>query len=175
MSNYGVCVDIQKKESLWDIAAQYFQSLEDSGGELTFDVEALEVTLSQKVDACRFVAEMLEDQEKRWAEKKAYAASKEKALAASRKRLESNLMAIIMSAEKSELQGQETVAKLVKNPKRLVLDEAALHPMMMMQVSTTVPDKERIRALLDIGTVIGGAKYEHGYRISWKDRVKEIK
>lgn len=170
-------MDIQKKESLWELAAQYFQALDESGGEMTPETEQLELAVSQKVDACRFVAEMLEDQEERWAEKKAYAASKEKALAASRKRLESNLMAIIMSAEKVELTGNESVAKLVRNPKRLTLNESELHPMMMMQVTETVPDKERIRHLLDTGHEVGGAKYEHGYRIAWKDlpgKTKEI-
>ena len=116
-------MELQKKESLWELASKYFQSIDESGGEITPEVEALEIAIMQKVDACRFVSEMLEDQAKRWKEKADYAKSQQKSLESSLERLERNLMHIIMRSEKTELAGQDSVAKLIKNPKSLKLNE----------------------------------------------------
>jgi hypothetical protein len=171
-------MELQKKESMWEIAARYFEAIEESQGEITPAVEAAEMEIMQKVDACRFVSEMLEDQSTRWNERVAYAKAKQKALDSSLERMNKNLMGIIMRAEKTELSGNESVAKLVRNPKSLKLDEKELHPMMLMQVTETVPDKKRIRELLDSGHEISGAKYEHSFRIKWVDvagKQKEIK
>lgn len=141
----------------------------ETGGELTPDLEqALELSerdLAEKVDACAVVLERLDHEAAYWKDKAASYAKIGKACEAARERLRERIKGSLIMLGQQELVGQDVRFRLSPAKARLLIDETNLSSEWKIQVTTTEPDKERIRAMLDDGLEIPGARLEPGWSL----------
>lgn len=143
--------------------------LEESGGELTAEIEAelaaLELQTAGKIDGyyafmerCKSVGELMETR-----------AAEIQKIAKGHFNLAESLKSRIMYAMSTmgvqEIVGNFKRAKLSPTKGRLIIDEKLLPEEFKMQVVTMVADKERIREKLEMFEEIPGAKIEGGQSV----------
>lgn len=143
--------------------------LEESGGELTPEIEAelqsLELQTAGKIDGyyafmerCKSVGELMELR----AQALQNIANGHFSLAES---LKKRIMFAMSSMGVQEIVGNMKRAKLSPTKGRLVIDEKLLPAEFMLQVTTMVPDKEKIREKLELFEEVPGAKIEGGQSV----------
>lgn len=118
--------------------------------------------LATKVDSYGYILDRLDstsDELKRQAKRFSDAA---KQVENARDRLKETVKTTLQVLEKNEIKGESFTFKLSNTAQRLVLDETALPENYKMQVTTIVPDKERIKSDLKEGKEIQGARLEGG-------------
>jgi hypothetical protein len=139
----------------------------DAGGEITPELESrLNFNLQQlqqKVDSYVHVEEHFDAMEAIWKRKADACAAIAKRFARTRDQLRDRVKFVMGEMQTNEIRGKLYRYKLSSSPGRLVIDsEAALPDSFKMIVTTTVPDKERIKEALKAGFEIPGAHFEGG-------------
>ncbi len=142
-----------------------WQLIEESGGELTPTVEAwlkeIETGLATKVDSYRNFIEDLQDEGaklRRRAQELAGAAQSLERLADS---MRDRIKFVMQQLGTDEVKGEFYRFKLSELKPKMVIDDLAKIPLdLLMTVTETVVDKERIRGLLDAGVAVPGARLE---------------
>ncbi len=142
------------------------QALVEAGGELTPELEArLEVnqtSLVAKVDGYAFIESRLEAEAEFWKRRAEVNARIAKTLTNMQKNLLERIKWGIQEMGKTEVCGVDSRFFLVKCAQKLVINPDVLPPEWTMQVTETVPDKERIKAALTDGFEVPGASLEGG-------------
>lgn len=122
----------------------------------TFDLSIGD--LKQKTDTYGFAIERLESLQAFWKERADANARVAKACTATIDRLKENVRFAMGALAVQEISGNETRFKLTSTGRpKLELDTSKLHENYMMQITETVPDRERIKQDLELGETIPGA------------------
>lgn len=162
----------EKKKSLALLAEEKSnieRILEESGGELTPEIEEqlneLDLQTAHKLDGyyafmerCKSVGELMEAR----AVELQKIANGHFNLA---ERLKKGIMFAMSTMGVQEIVGNMKRAKLSPTKGRLVIDEKLLPEEFKIQVTTMVPDKERIREKLELFEEVPGAKIEGGQSV----------
>jgi len=143
--------------------------LEESQGEITPEIEALmnitSAELVAKLDSYQFILERL-DLEQQFAKDKAAQWSKvAKTFDSAKSRLKENIKEAMKQMQTTELVGEESRFVLTPVKPALNITEEDLTDSYKMIVQTTVPDKEKIRADLEMGVAVPGARLEQGFAL----------
>lgn len=157
-------------------AAQRLLSLvEDSGGELTPEIEAaLNLNahdLAIKVDGYGYLLDRIPAVAQYWKDQSDQAARVAKGLEALEARIKSHLKAGMIMGNITVLQG-ETVKFSISDSKPALIIDTPPPPEYMMTVTKLVPDNERIRADLGVGVEINGASLRRGVTLRQTKRRK---
>lgn len=146
--------------------------IEETGGELDGMLEVwlaeTENNLAEKVDSYRVIIEDLTTEadrlRSRSQEFREAAVQVENVL----QRLKDRIKIAMQKLDTDELAGRDYRFKMSRVNAKLVIDEGNVPPYMMIANTVLVPDKERIRKLLDNGETLEYARLEpvHQLRIS---------
>jgi hypothetical protein len=140
------------------------REIAENGGELTPSLEealnTVDIAVAGKVDGYDFIinrglsaAEYYQSQ----ADTYARLAKAQKSFC---DRLKEKLKTTMIETKTGEIKGNRVRYKLVKRAPKLVFDSTALPEAYMTQVTTVVPNKELITALLKDGMTVPGAHLE---------------
>lgn len=147
-------------------------SLLDSGGELTPELEQLlEVhtkELANKVDMLAFVLDRLERDAQLWKDRKQEADKLKSAYEKAHKRLKDLIKSAMVLMDKEKVHGSRYRMTCYSMKDTLVVEAEHLDPSYLMAKTVYEPDKDRIRADLEAGKEVRGARLEpcKGLRIS---------
>lgn len=140
--------------------------LVESGGELTPEIDAkLQInqeTLALKIDKYAFVDESLEAKADYWKRKEQHIAKIRKSVEAAQQSLRERVKQAMLDMGKTEVKGIDARFVLSKCAPRLVIDSEKVPDALKIVVTTTAPDKERIKAALADGLEVPGASLEGG-------------
>jgi hypothetical protein len=157
----------QEKQTLFSLVAQtnaITQKIIEAGGELTPELEqaltSVDLAVSEKVDGYSFVMERMESDAAFFKAKAAFYSKIAKSAETVQERLKSSIKQAIQDLGSKEVVGNNIRFVLSAVKPKMIIDEMKLSPDMKMQVTTTVPDKERIREALEGGIPIEGAHLE---------------
>jgi hypothetical protein len=150
--------------SLSVLSSEIHNALISSGGEMTPELEQMlsitEATLPMKIDGYAFALDRLKMESAWCAEKVAQWSKLKHSLDACADRLKDGLKFAMKTMETTELVGNESRFVLSATKPRLVIDEAMISELYKVQVVSTVIEKDKIRADLDMGLTVPGATYE---------------
>jgi hypothetical protein len=156
--------------SLAQEAMQLSQAILEAGGELTPEVEAALTANTQalvtKLDGYVYIQDRLEMEAAHWKTRAEQCMSVSRTYSSARERLRESVKRVMIEMDQTDLRGSEHRFKLVKSKPRLVINEAEIPAEYQMQVTTMVPDKERIREDLEMGATIPGARFEESFRLT---------
>jgi len=143
--------------------------LEETQGEITPEIEQL-MTISSselvaKIDSYQYVLERLELEQQFAKEKAAKWAKVAKTFENTKQRIKENIKDAMKQMQTTELVGEESRFVLTKVKPSLNLFEEDLTDSYKMIVQTVVPDKEKIRADLELGVPVPGATLEQGFAL----------
>ena len=146
-------------------------------GELTPEMEEslkiTDVALRAKADAYHYVDESLEADAAFFKRKAAAFADLAKRFSKAQDKLRENIKAAMTAMECAEIKGNDYRWCLERGAPKLVIDEAKLPAELQIVVTTTVPDKDRIKELLKGGFEVPGASLEEVARLVPRETVKE--
>lgn len=142
----------------------------DAGGELSPEVEARlnfnSLQLQQKIDSYVYVEEHFDAMEALWKRRAESCAAIAKRFARTREQLRDRVKFVMNEMQANEIAGKFYRYKLSATSGRLVIDsEAAIPTDFKMVVTTTVPDKDRIKDALKAGFQVPGAHLEGGVQL----------
>lgn len=144
--------------------SEIIAQLTENGGELSevleqaFDCTGQELQL--KADRYAFFMERLDAEADFWKAKADAYSKVAKSCKTLKERLKENIKGAMHMLGTDEIEGGEYRFKLSRLAPKLVIQEELLPDNFKMVVTETVPDKEKIKAELEIGTEIPGAKHE---------------
>ena len=160
-------------------AAQLQAELEDVGGELSPEMEKLineiELRSAEKIDGYSFVIDKIKHQMEFWEEQATYAEDVYKSFERVQKRIKDNLQFALTSNSMEEARGNLRRVKLTKSGGRLVIDPRLVPKEFCDEVTSFIPNKEKIRAALERFEDVPGAKIEGGLSIRFYNIKPEIK
>lgn len=143
--------------------------LEESGGELTPEIEAelsqLDLQTAAKLDGYYAFMERCKTIGGLWESRAQEMQKIAKAHYTVAERLKDGIQYAMSTMGVQEIVGNFKRAKLQPTKGRLVIDEKLLPEEYKLQVIATVPDKERIREKLEMFEEIPGAKIEGGQSV----------
>lgn len=141
----------------------------EAGGELSPELETalinIDLAMAEKVDGYDHVMERLEHEAEYWKAKADAYAKIAKAHANAKERMKNAIKSAMQAMEKTEVKGVDVRFKMTPVKPKLVIDQATLDPSYLMQVTTSVPDKERIEMALRLGDEVMGAKLEQSFAL----------
>lgn len=136
----------------------------EAGGELSPKLEAMldEIgkDLARKTDSYVMVLDKLEAEEEFWKAKADAFSRVAKGCAAIREKMRDRIRTAIELTGEAEVRGDDFRFKLTDSKPRLVIEEPYLPEQWWMVVTEEHPDKDRIRAELEAGGTIPGARLE---------------
>lgn len=154
-------------ESLPAIVSQMSEIMNqiiENGGELSPVLEQafddVGSQLQTKADSYAFFMERLDTEADFWKQKAESYLKVSRSCAALKARLNENIKFAMRTLNTDEVKGGDVRFKLSKLAPKLVMDEARLPSEYKMIVTTTVPDKERIKHDIGVGIKIEGAALE---------------
>lgn len=145
------------------------QSLIESGGELTPDIESSLTeniaALPSKVDGCQAVLDRLENESDYWKAKadEFYAVSK--TISNARERLKDYIKQTMLNNGVKELSGHDIRICLQNSKAKLILDESKVPEIYKRQIVSTVIDKDKISEDLKIGVPVEGASLQEVFAL----------
>lgn len=162
-----------KNQTLMDISndmGAVLALIDEQEGELNPTLEAwldeITTSLATKVDAYVGRIDGLEILADRCRKRAQDAAKAARTLEGMQARLEDRIKETMRFQGRTELTGTDWRYKLSATKGSLqILDETKIPPSLTMQVTTSVIDKERVRALLDAGEPVPGAEIRPGYQL----------
>lgn len=160
-----------KTNTLFDLAREALalsQAILEAGGEITPEVDALLVVneqgLAQKADAYAAVLERMESEEALWDIRHKECKRMRDAYQAVQERLKDRMKQAMVAMQKDGIEGDLIRFKLSRVKARVVLTEA-LPAEYYITVTRVEPDIERIRAELELGRDVPGARLEQGFAL----------
>lgn len=164
---------VEATQSLIELASEaqvICKLILESGGELSPELEQkLDVNttaLLAKVDSYVFIEEHLEANAALWKRKADACKSIHDRYVKAQDRLRDRIKIGMQVLERDELKGKNYRYKLSKlKPKLVISDPVKLPIECKMVVSETVPDKEKIKSLLEDGIEVPGASLEPVYQL----------
>lgn len=158
--------------NLYEIIQQttnVIQAIMENGGELTPELEQalsnIQLQYAEKVDGYQFFIERVEKEKEYWQEKAEYYFKIAQSLDVLRSKLRNNIKQAMLILQQDVAKGNDTKFKLVNHKPKLIIDETLLEPKWIMEVKTLVPDREKIRACLESGMEIRGARLEEVHQL----------
>ncbi len=162
----------EARNTLFELASQALQlsrAILEAGGEITPEVDALlvvnELQLAQKADAYAAVLDRMEVEEELWRKRRDECERMLRAYEAVQERLKDRMKGALLAMQKDGVEGELVRFKLSRVKPRLVLSDADLPADFYITVTRVEPDKERIRAELEAGREVAGARLEQGYAL----------
>lgn len=158
-TNRGVSLmkRIDDKIAIW-------QSIKDFDGEVAPFVENwlndVETSISTKVDSYKFTQEELDLEAERLREEARRIITAARTVEAISEALTSRIKIAMVKLGTDEISGERYRFRLTNVKPELVIDKSKLPPEFLIQITSSEPDKERIRALLTIGESVPGAHLE---------------
>lgn len=143
-------------------AAELEIALIQSGGEITPDIDIAMRALAEDVDSTAMTLDRIEAAVSYWKKERDKASAVARGLERLSERLETTIKGEMRAKELTEMLGETTRFKLSPCPKRLVIDDERLDPSYKIQVTTLMPDKERIKRALESGETVIGAELTGG-------------
>jgi len=152
--------------SLAELVSQsaYIESkLVESGGELTPELESalatIQLAIPEKIDAYQFVIERLKVAAAHWKVRAKSAQAVAKGCENGLETLRGAIKAGMLALKADEILGIENRFVLANSKPTLeIFDEAQLPAHCIKEVVEYVPDKDKIRELLEAGSIISGAR-----------------
>jgi hypothetical protein len=145
------------------------QLLMDSGGELTEEIEAelnqLQVSEPMQVETVVVALDRINADAKYWKERAQAIRNYASGLDTFVERAKDRVKRLLTEQGKDEAIGLHHRIRLSKCQQSVGINEAELPRAYMMQVTTWVPDREKIRADLELGVDITGAELVGGKAI----------
>lgn len=137
------------------------QILVEKGGEITQELEnkinSLTLETAEKVDQTVWVIKNFEDAEKRLKEEKI---AFDKAMKIASNAIDSikfRIKDIMKTSELTEIEGKTKSFKLSNSKPSLIIDETKLNDDYFIEVVSHVPNKDKIKADLELGITVDGA------------------
>lgn len=136
----------------------------EAGGELSPKIEAMladvGTDLARKTDSYVMVMDKLESEEEFWKKKAEAFAAVAKGCARVREQMKERIKMAVELTGEDEVRGDDFRFKLSPSAPKLIIDPIALPAEYTMVVTTRTPDNQRIKAALEAGTEIAGAKLQ---------------
>lgn len=161
--------EVVKKETTFDLIVQMNNLISEiiaNDGELSPELEKRLHDLvdrgNNKVDACIYFTEMAENQVEFLKEKSMMFRKKANSLQNSIDIVRDKIKLLMRHLNMAKMSGYDFVYTLTNSAKSLSIDQANLDENYFMITTIREPDKERIRADLEKGIEIKGAKLEQG-------------
>lgn len=149
----------------------------DAEGDITGALDEMSqsnsMALAAKADNYNFMIVRLDAEEAALKQQAEMFTRAAKRATQAREWLKNNIKNAMAALETRTLEGETIKFTLSPSKPALEIDEAALDPAFTMQVTETVPDKERIRAALEAGEQVPGARLRQGFTL--RTSVKSIK
>lgn len=146
------------------------QLIAESGGEINSIIEnwltEVETSLSTKVDHYKFIQDQLDVQMESLKTEAAQLSSAAKTLERIKENLKDRIKFTMRKLDVAELKGTKYRYKLSASKPRLVIDAEKIPDALKIVVTEKVPDKERIRILMETGETVPGAQFEQGYTLN---------
>lgn len=147
-------------------------------GELTTELEQrLDMTnsaLVEKVDSYVFIEEQMEANAEIWKKRAESCKAIAQRFAKAQSFLRDRVKAVMIELDRKELRGDFHKYSLSQlKPKLVISNEAALPSECKMVETKTVPDKEKIKTLLQDGIDVPGASLESVFSLRTYENVKE--
>jgi len=163
MANQSLMAHADDKLALWHL-------LSESGGEITPVMQAwldeIETGLATKVDSYKFVIDDLELESQRLKAKAKDINAAAKSLENLADSIKERMKAAMTKMGVNEVMGQDYRYRLTTGIQRLEIMPEVVSKDWFMQVVTLEPDKARIRAALDQGEFIPGARLVDSPRLT---------
>lgn len=145
------------------VARELSRRLMESGGEITPEMETeLSVTgenLPKKVDNYQFVLDEIEIARDLWKKRKDECAAQERQYTKAIERIRDRIRVAMAMLETTELVGNYYRFKLSRSKPKLVISDPSLIPQDLMRITQVIePDKDRIRAALELGQAVPGCE-----------------
>lgn len=141
-----------------------WQLLEETGGELTPTMEVwlneISTNLMDKVDGYKVVLDDLETESTRLKERAKGFQDAARSIDGIQAQIKDRMKAAMTIMGVDEVSGQDYRFKLSRVKPALVIVQDELPESYLMEVRTLVPDKDRLRADLETGGFIPGARFE---------------
>lgn len=132
------------------------------GGELDDELESfftnIKDQLAHKVDSYDYLLTRLEAEEESMKQEAAKFSQAAKSIKIARERLKSTIKYVMEMQGVKELSGVRTRFTLKNSRPSLDIDGAQLPAAFLKQVVSYEPDKDRIRAELEVGNIVAGAR-----------------
>jgi len=165
--------NLEQKKSLLQILAESDRAYHEltqrifaNGGEISEADEAalekVDVNLPEKVDGYAFVINQFQSASETFRQRAEEMRKVASSLSRAAERVKEGLKYAMHATGRTELIGDTVRYKLVATNKALVIDKTKLPAVYFMQVTETVPDKEKIKAALELGETVEGAHLEGG-------------
>jgi hypothetical protein len=178
---------VVKKKSLYDLLNEvnHIENLltEVSDEEFTLLLQQMSSEVVEqardKIDRYKFLIDALSSRAPFWEQRAKEAQRVQRSILSVCERIKGALKGAMQAHGLQQIAGQEYRAQLSNAKPALVIDESQLPDLWRMEVRTLVVDKEMIRAALDRGEVIPGARLELSYTLRFypsrpNDKTKEI-
>lgn len=161
-------------KSLYEIVAQagvIEREIAEAGGELSPELEKqlsnIDLSLAEKVEGYAQIIDRLESNSVYWKDKANGFMAISRGLDNVVKRIKDGLKNAMIDLKKTEVYGESICYRLGTSKGTLVIDDTSRLPVAFtMQVTSTVPDKEKIRAALERLEIVPGTRLEGGYRLT---------
>lgn len=161
--------EVVKKETTFDLVIQsqlLVAEILEADGELSPELEKKINDLvdrgSNKVDACIYFTEIADTQVEFLKDKAAAFRKKAATIQNSIDIVRDKVKLLMRHLNLPKIAGNDFVYTLRNSAKTLSIEQANLDPDYFMTVTIREPDKERIRAALEQGIEVRGAKLEQG-------------
>ena len=145
-------------------------AIENNDGHITDDLNhalvSVESRLANKVDSYESVLRRLDMEAQFWKSKKDEAARVQHTCEHAAEFLRDRLKQVVEEMG-GEIQGNSVSAKLVKNPPKLILNEAELDRHYIKTTVTYSPDKDLIKSDIKEGKEVRGAELIQGTRLKF--------
>jgi hypothetical protein len=160
---------------LVNISSQIKLKLIESAGELTDEISKqlieLEERLPSKCDGYKSIIEDLNHEAELWRKRAAQFLAVAKTFENHSDRLKDSLHGAIVRMEKTELEGNDFKAKLVKGRPKVIIDDETLVPGIYKKIiQETVIEKEAVARDLADGKKIDGAHSENQFHVRFYPR-----
>jgi hypothetical protein len=136
----------------------------DNGGELDGSLEEAfdqaNLQIQTKADKYAYFMDRLEAEAEFFKQRAESYLKVAKSCKTLRERLNENIKGAMHMLSVSEIEGGEYRFKLSRSAPKLVIDDKLLPASYLMQVTETVPDKEKIKKAVELGEEISGVKQE---------------
>lgn len=160
--------------TLYEIVSQaqiIEQQIAEAGGELSPELEQalanVDLSLTEKVEGYAQVIDRLESVSEYWSKKAKELSAISDGVDTAVKRIEERLKSAMIELRKDEVFGESIRFKLSTTKGSLVIEDSSKIPsQFLMTVTTTIPDKEKIREALERADEVPGAKLLGGYRLN---------
>lgn len=152
-----------------DQSKELEQKLMDQEGELTPELEqelnsALELK-QDKIDRVEYFMQRLENEATFLVEQAEHLAKRAQVLKNKRQKLEEYIKTGMLNRSIKTLQGRVFTLTVTQSPVKLTIDEQKLPDQYLMQVTTTKPDRERIKQALQNGETVEGVELSRGWHL----------